>query len=166
MRIEIRAPFRWHGIDSTDLRHALHRTHTPKLHGFRLAKDEVEALTGVKAVIERNTSPGDPIFAFPHMPLFYIMTDRWPDTLALLHWFDNTPDSVFFEDMRRLEEKPPKVIIVLDIPEYSWQLHEQAFRGGRRAVMREMLHLLERMTSEPGAYTLEATYISSRKTSN
>ena len=129
-----------------------------QFRSFKLPDDEIKVLKEVKSLIEEHSSPGEPIFTFPHIPVFYMLTDRWPDTFGLLHWFDVTPDWVVAEDMKRLEAMPPKVIVVLESPESAWRSHEVLFRHGKPMLLREMDLLLKRMTYEPGAYTLEASY--------
>ena len=159
-------PYLWWGYQVADIRESTQRVHVresadrqnPRLRGFRLPAKELEVLAEVKSILERHSRPGEPIFTFPQIPLFYLLTDRWPDTFALVHWFDVTPDSVVAEDMKRLERNPPKVIVVFDPPDFSWQAHEKHFRAGKPLMQREMDLLLRRMTSEPGAYTLEASY--------
>ena len=109
------------------------------------------------SIVERDTEPGDSIYTFPNIPIFYLLTDRYPDTFGIVSWFDVEPDNFAVDDAQRIRESPPKVIIYLDVPEFVWEAHEEGFRGGEMSGQRMIKEAIVYLTSS-GNYELEATY--------
>lgn len=151
-------PYRWWGLAQPDIRTATERAEIKYLDGFYLSEDTVKVISEVKNIIEKNTMPGESIFTFPNIPLFYLLTDRYPDTFAIVHWFDVAPDKVAIEDAHRILMSPPKIIVLLDVPEFVWTGHEEGFRGGLPSGQREIVNTIRNMTSNPSRYVLEAEF--------
>lgn len=150
-------PYNWWGLDQPDIR----TTSTPLkgeyYHGFIVSEQTARVYTEVPPIVEKYTRPGDHIYTFPNIPIFYLLTDRYPDTFGIVSWFDVMSDPFAEDDARHLIESPPKVIIYLDVPEFVWEGHEEAFRSGEPSGQRMIKEAIERLTSS-GNYHLEARY--------
>lgn len=96
--------------------------------------------------IMENTTEDDSIFVFPHIPIFYAMTDRYPDTFTLVQWFDVSTDKSIVADMETLKKNPPKIIVICDIPNNAVEAHERLFRDGEISSQRMMMNELHKMT--------------------
>jgi hypothetical protein len=150
-------PYNWWGLDQPDVRVASTPLNVRYLEGFVVSEQTARIYSEVTAIVERDTEPGDSVYTFPNIPVFYLLTDRYPDTFGIVSWFDVEPDKFALDDARRIRESPPKVIIYLDVPEFVWQGHEEGFRGGEKSGQRMIVESIEYLTSN-GSYELEATY--------
>ncbi len=65
------------------------------------------------------------------MPIFYALSERRPATRSLAHWIDVCPDNVALADAERIREKPPAVIVAMEIPDEQMKSDERMFRGGQ-----------------------------------
>lgn len=150
-------PYNWWGLDQPDIRTTSTRLQVKYLHGFVVSEQTARIFSEVTSIVERNTNPGDSIYTFPNIPIFYLLTDRYPDTFGIVSWFDVEPDRYAASDALRIRELPPKVIIYLDVPEFVWDSHEDLFRGGSMSGQRQIAGAVSALASS-GAYKLEATY--------
>jgi hypothetical protein len=150
-------PYNWWGLVQPDIRTATTSLDVKYLEGFVVSEQTARIYTEVTSIVEKYTKPGDSIYTFPNIPVFYLLTDRYPDTFAIVSWFDVLSDKYAEEDARRLLETPPKAIIYLDVPEWVWKGHEEAFRGGKSSGQRKIQAAIEQLVVG-GNYQLEAQY--------
>jgi hypothetical protein len=150
-------PYIWWGLGQPDIRTTSTPLKSRYLHGFVVSEETARVYSEVTSIVERDTEPGDSIYTFPNIPIFYLLTDRHPDTFGIVSWFDVEPDKFAVNDALRIRESPPKMIIYLEVPEFAWEAHEQAFRGGKMSGQRMIKESIEYLTSS-GSYELEATY--------
>ncbi len=151
-------PYYWWSVSQPDIRTATEPVKVRYLKGFYLSKETANIYTAVTELVDKYTEPKDSIYTFPNIPLFYLLTNRYPDTFALVNWFDVLPDNVAEADARHLLMFPPKIIIWLDVPDFVWQEHEKAFRGGQKSGQRMIASAVEKLTSNKDKYILEAKY--------
>jgi hypothetical protein len=140
--------YSWWGWDERLVWSAEHKSNSPLLKGFLLNKDKVEILDGITKTIIENTDSNDAIYTFPHMPLFYLLSDRRRDTFSAVHYFDVCSDDMARSDAKIIELTRPKVIVVMNFPESAWVLHESIFRDGKRSGQREIKELIEHYKSD------------------
>ena len=150
-------PYNWWGLDQPDVRTTSAPAEAPYLDGFVLSEQTARIYSEVTSIVKENTQPGDSIYTFPSIPIFYLITDRYPDTFGIVSWFDVEPDSFAADDAQRIRESPPRVIIYLDVPEYVWKSHEEGFRAGEVSGQRMIEESIQYLTSS-GGYELEAAY--------
>ena len=150
-------PYNWWSLTQPDIRTTSTLLNVKNLDGFVVSENTSCIYSEVTSIIEKYTKPGDNIYTFPNIPIFYLLADRYPNTFAVVSWFDVLPDKYAEEDAQRLIESPPKVIIYLDVPEYVWQSHEQMFRDGQMSGQRMIKEAIEVLTSS-GSYEHEAEF--------
>jgi hypothetical protein len=148
-------PYYWWGLTQPDIRTTSTPLDSEYLDGFIVSEQTARVYSEVTSIVERYTKPGDPIYTFPNIPIFYLLTDRYPNTFAIVSWFDVLPDNLAVDDAKRLIESPPKVIIYLDVPESVWRAHEQMFRNGEMSGQRMIKEAIMYLASS-GNYKLEA----------
>ena len=125
------------------------------LNGFYMDRESVEVFSKINEIVQKNTSPGDTIFSFPYMPVFYLMNDRYPATFAFLHWYDSTSDNLCHIDALRLRKIPPKVIILWnDKRGKARSFHEALYRGKKESSQREIDKVISDFTCDYGTYEL------------
>jgi hypothetical protein len=148
-------PYNWWGLTQPDIRTTSTPLNSKYLDGLIVSEQTARVYSEVTSIVERYTKPGDSIYTFPNIPIFYLLTDHYPNTFAIVSWFDVLPDNLAVDDARRIRESPPKVIIYLDVPEAVWQAHEQAFRDGEMSGQRMIKEAIMHLVSS-GNYELEA----------
>ena len=153
--IKYHCPYYWWNVTTPDIRSALVKFELPLLKGISTSPGNKAAIEGAVRIILDNTKPSDPIFAYPSIPLFYLLTDRWPPTYYLQHWYDTVTDEGVRDDLARLKADPPKAAVLLELPDAAAEVHEQLFRGGRLSAQREMAGWLNAQTHS-GIYKIAA----------
>lgn len=131
-------PYYWWNISAPDVRSGLAEFTPSILKGISTAPENKAAIEGTTRIILENTQPGDFVFAYPSIPVFYLLSDRWPPTNSLQHWYDTVNDAGVMEDLDKLKSNLPKVIVILDLPADAALVHEKLFRGGKFSAQREM----------------------------
>jgi hypothetical protein len=114
-----------------DLAGADYEPRAPELGGFRISKATALFYDDVGDIIQTHVHPGDEIFAFPNMQVFYAIARAKSPTLCMNHWFDICTDDVAIDDARRLRQHPPAVIIAMELPSLAYGAHEGFFRAGK-----------------------------------
>lgn len=150
-------PYDWWHVSAPDIRNSTVKSTINGLNGLVLSPATANVFSTVTSIIKENTTTTDSIFTFPNIPIFYLLTDRWPKTMAKVHWFDFLSDEEATGDARVLQNNPPRVIVNLELPEDVWRAHEVLFRGGKEMGQREILRVINDFTTRPGKYHLEAS---------
>jgi hypothetical protein len=74
--------------------------------------EEASTLINAARYVREVTAPGEPIFAYPISPLFYVMTDR-PNPTRFAHLFPGTATNTQIDDIvARLENARVRVVVV------------------------------------------------------
>jgi len=136
--------YSWWGWDERLVWKASHEPKSSLLNGFLLNEDKARILDEITLAIEENSKETDSIYTFPHMPLFYLLTNRSHDTFSAVHYFDVCSDVLATSDAKVIESTKPKVIIVMYFPDSAWEFHEAAFRQGKRSGQRDIKELIEK----------------------
>ena len=129
-------PYAWWGVSEPSTRDAHLHIDSPILKGLYISQDTVETFSSAINVVTPST-PGS-IFSFPNIPIFYLITNNWPESKALITWFDFLNDKDSIAESNRLKRDPPDTIIYLNLPEVAWKAHEKLFREGNPLGQREI----------------------------
>ncbi len=109
------------------------------LAGLCMAPADYAKIARIQSAILANSRPGDPIYVYPHMPIFYLLTNRLPFDGAVVSWFDFTSKEFADEVGRKLRVQPPPVLVVAEIPTIVLTEHEKGFNGGKPLGQREII---------------------------
>lgn len=139
----------WESTDPLDL---------PLTGGLAVSPQTKTVYEEIVHAITAHTAPSDPIFCFPQIPIFYVLTERSdPGTFTKVQWFDVASDASILRDIEILQKNPPRAILIYHTSEHAYTSHEQAFRGGNPSgtrIMRDFL--LDYVNTEH--YRLQGTY--------
>lgn len=149
--------YSWWGWDERIAWTATQQSNSPLLKGFRLNEDKVAVIDGITKAIQQNSNEGDPIYIFPHMPMFYLLANRPHETFSAVHYFDVCSDALAKSDAKIVASTRPKVIVYMDLPESAWSFNENTYRGGARSGQREIKELIERFKAN-GEYRTAQSY--------
>lgn len=139
-------PYYWWELSSPSIWNASSNSKFELLKGINFPPLTAETIDNVSLAIREHSKPSDEVIAFPNIPLFYLLSQRWPNSKVIVPWFDFLPDQLAIDEASRISKSKPKVIVLLRLSEEVWKAHELNFRGGRsighREIMREIENLL------------------------
>ena len=141
-------PFAFNGWRDGPVRLATETSRLPAMRGFRLPKDAVPLIDGVTDIIAKRSAPGDVIFTYPAMPLFYYLSGRSSPTYSWSHNIDAIPDAVAESDAEILLRTRPAVIVYYDFPPGFVEWEEALWRGGRPSGQRAIVAAIASLSRE------------------
>ena len=150
-------PYSWWGLTESDMRQASNQIDVPYMNDILVSAQTKHGIETIVSITNEHSAPGDSIFAFPHIPIFYLLTDRYPVTFTLVQWFDVASDANVVKDIERIKTNLPKVIIHTRINEIIMRSHETMFRNtAAESGLRKMSAALDLIESENN-YVLAAS---------
>ncbi|HVI07815.1 MAG TPA: glycosyltransferase family 39 protein [Candidatus Binatia bacterium] len=136
-------PFSWGDWKEPDVHHATETLNYPELRGYHVSPQTADFVTRVTDAVDSHSRPDQPIFVYPNLPVFYLLSHRSPETFGYVHFVDVAPDFVDLRDADTLRRHPPAVIVLLEPSEQELRMGERYFRGGRRSAQRDLLAAIE-----------------------
>lgn len=132
------SPYSWWNVTANSIREKLYTTNKIKiLKGLYTSKENIKLIEEVTEEIKLNSNARDPVLTFPNIPIFNLLSERYPPGKALIYWFDFLPDSLALKEAEIIRKNPPKLIVYLDLGPSAWKGHELLFRGGKLSGQRE-----------------------------
>lgn len=147
------APYAWWGVAEPSVREATHLSKTPIARGLRISQSTAENIDALADSLANGSRGGD-IFAFPNIPLVYLIANRWPNSKVVVPWFDFLPDAPARAEAARLLAAPPATIVNLKLPPVAWDAHERLFREGRPLGQRDIQAAIRELTERRNLYRL------------
>jgi len=137
------SPYAWWQVVVPPVRNtACADTRGSLLQGVCLSPNNYAKITRIRDAIVANSGATDQIYVYPHMPIFYLLSNRPPFDGAVVTWFDFTSDSLANDVSRRLLSDTPRVIVLAEIPDSVLRAHEHLFRNDRPLVQRKILRAI------------------------
>ncbi len=149
-------PYTWWGVQEPDIRVERAYSDVKILRGLKLSKISSDRLSSINSIL-KNYGSGNSIFAFPNIPLMYLLADNLPKSKVIVPWFDFLPDRRASEESVRILKNNPDVIINLVLPEIAWSTHERLFRNSNRLGQRDIYDAINILTLKNRLYNLEFT---------
>jgi len=141
-------PYRWWGWTEPSIKYATVKPHAPELRYFALSPKTAQMYDEIINLVKTHTEKGDNIYSFINIPIFYILTDRYPSTFTSFPHIDVYTDDYANKDAEELLKNPPKVIIYVDIDKVFWTLHEDAFRKGKLCGQRNIRNAIRQLVRD------------------
>jgi hypothetical protein len=149
------SPYSWWAFSEPTVKVAKHKPKADIARGLKTSQQTAETIDALMSVLNKVSPIGGDIFAFPHIPIVYLMTNRWPHSKVLVSWFDFLPDSLAKDEALRLKFNPPETIVNVKLPSYVWNDHEELFRGGNPLGQRDIEEVIRELTEKQKRYNLE-----------
>lgn len=136
---KVYSPYSWWELQQGMLAEHTETVDVPMLEGIQVRPLDKLCYETIYDDIINNTSEGDTIFAFPHCPIVYTMTDRHSVTYSKVQWFDVSSSSAILGDIERLRTDPPKVIVYVRLADSAYASHEEMFSSYHTGQMRDFI---------------------------
>ena len=141
--------YNWWGADESSFWDSKYETIVPILKGIKVSDKTKYIYDGIYQEISDNTTKYDNIVCFPHIPIFYVLTDRKdPGLYSKVQWFDVVSDKYIKNDIKKVKISKPKYIVIYNTGEFAYFMHEKLFRGGATSGTRIMRNELWEMVSK------------------
>jgi hypothetical protein len=142
---KMNVPYTWWGLTEDNIRTASRKIDVPYMNGIYVSPSKEMVVEGVVNDINRYSISGDDVFIFPHIPIFYMLTEKYPKTFTTVQWFDVSSPKAVDDDMVFLKSNRPNVIVLCHIPEGVKEGHEKLFANGNKSSLRKMQEALYNM---------------------
>jgi hypothetical protein len=119
----------------------------PLLNGLCFGPGELDKINSIVEQIKAHSTVGEPIYVYPHMPMFTLLSDRRPYANAVMSWYDFMGDREASGIAASLMSSPPAVIVVAKLPQTVMSDHEKYFRAGNRSGQRDILEAIEALNA-------------------
>ena len=136
-------PYSWWSVISGDVRKVNCANSTGVLRYICVDPVKYSKIQRVVDAIDNNSAKSDPIFVFPHEPIFYLLSERSPFGKAVVSWFDFISADQGKLLINSLTRDPPRVMIISRLPTSVFNAHEQLFNGGKLGVQREIMSIID-----------------------
>lgn len=140
------------GVSEPNSRVALEVSEDSIIGRLLISQETKTYLSEVSKLI--NLRKRESILAFPNIPIIYLLSDRWPDTKAIITWLNFLNDSDAINESLRLKASPPQTIVYLQLPEEAWSAHERLFRGGKVMGQRHILQYIDHYCINQNGYKI------------
>lgn len=145
---KFRDPYYWWAIESPDIRQVQCARVDGVLRGLCVPPGKAQGIAAIEALVRLHSRPDEPIYVFPHMPVFHLLTGRPPFAGAVVSWFDFMSDRQALAIADALRTAPPAVLVVAQMPENVFSAHEQLFRAGKRMGQRDITAAIDELRSQ------------------
>lgn len=149
-------PFGFGGINEPPVRTATAVSSLPQLRGFVLPKKIMDFVDQTLLIIEANTKPGDKIFTYPEMGLFYGLSGLTCPTRTCSHNIDVVDDAFARSEAKLLLRRPPAVLIWYVEPEAGIEAAEAVWRHGHRSGQRAIIAAVQQLAQR---YRLAGSFV-------
>lgn len=149
---KLRIVYSWWGLDAGTFWEQTVKIDedVPFVGGLKVNEDYAETYKLVNDAIKQNSTKDDNVFIFPHVPIFYLTSDRSSTTYTKVQWFDVSVDNDVLADVEKIREQPPKVIVIAQIPQNVIDSHESLFRNNEKSGLSAMQEFLLDFVDEKG----------------
>ncbi len=148
------APYAWWGVQEPDVRTERSYSNINLLKNIKLSKNTNHRFNLINNILKEYGEEKS-IFAFPNIPIMYLLADNFPRSKVIISWFDFLPDRRAKEEASRILNNNPDVIINLLLPEIAWKTHEALFRDNERLGQRDIYDAINELTINQSLYNLE-----------
>jgi hypothetical protein len=149
--LKVSQPYGWVSWMEPPIWTATHISRLPELRGMRLSPIAISTAEQATEAIQSACAADGRFFAYPYLPLLYVLSHRPPATFSYLPWFDVTPDYVAESDAKQLIADPPCAIAYLELSKETIETNERLFRNKADSGQRR---LVSAITSLIGTYKI------------
>jgi hypothetical protein len=146
--LKFEAPYAWWQVKTARVTQTICEPTSEVMNGLCFDPGEMAKINSIVDEIQKRTNPNDPIYVFPHMPIFNLISGRPPFANAVESWYDFMSDRQANKVADQLLLDPPKIIVFARLPDEVADTHEMYFRPnnplGQRRIVQAIGQLLDR----------------------
>ena len=146
-------PYAWWGAKEPDVRSERIYSDINLLKDIKLSIATNNRFNKINNILKDYGSDHS-VFAFPNIPMMYMLANNLPKSKVVVPWFDFLPDKPAKEEALRIKRSQPDVIINLLLPENAWSAHERLFRNNNRLGQRDIYDAINYLTLNKSIYRL------------
>ncbi|MEW6126321.1 MAG: glycosyltransferase family 39 protein [Acidobacteriota bacterium] len=143
---KLERPYNWAHWIEPSVEQATVASTLPELRGIQMSPLTRERVERITQLMQTHASETEPVFVYPHLPIFYSLSHRRPSTFASVHFFDVNPDYVARQDAAELLQHPPAVIVDFQFTPEQIANNEMLFRGGAPSGQRDIVDAIHQLT--------------------
>lgn len=98
-------------------------------------------------LVSASACPGE-IVAYPHIPVFLLDVGALPGGRLGQYWYDFSSSSEIAEEVKRLSRTNISAIVMMQLPEYVLEMHEQLFNSSKPLPHHKLQDLLSMRAEE------------------
>lgn len=134
-----------------------HTIDVPGLEGFRVSEDTKKLYEEMYKVVKSNTNEDSVIYGFPHIRIFNVLLKNTNmNHFVPVPFYDVCADNYMKEDVIRLQQNPPDIVIWIDIHN-CLEVHERIFKDNKKLEQRKFIEWFSKSVDN-GEYTLIGQY--------
>lgn len=138
-------PYAWWGLKMGSVMQTICEPANAIMNGLCFDPGELAKINSIVDEIQKRTDPNDPVYVFPHMPIFNLISGRRPFANAVESWYDFMSDRTAEKVAELLLSAPPKVIIFANLPSIVADEHEKAFRTNKVLGQRRIIDAISQL---------------------
>jgi len=136
------APYAWWGYETPVSSEVTVRYEQGLLSGLRTTPEIRELYDKYRTFIAASDDCPGEVVAFPHIPLFVLDVGSTPNGRLGQYWYDFSTTDEIVQETQRLENVELKAVVIMQLPPYVREMHEQLFNEGRVLPHRDLGNLL------------------------
>jgi hypothetical protein len=137
------SPYNWWGYRTPSVNLAIVTSDTGLTQGLRMDRQTLSTLKSVEDRLEVVKDCKGGLMVFPHMPIFQLDLDSQPQRRDAVYWFDFVSQSNILKAISEVENNPPAGYVIINVPDFVWDGHSQAFNGGNEFYQRKLIEVLQ-----------------------
>lgn len=147
MHLRYSEPYEWWGDKEDAAITANTQVNIPAYKGLKMSQLSAQRYEGLISLIRQNIkTPQDKIYISQNISGLYYASGTLPFTFAYTDYFDVCNDDCARTNAAQIKEAMPKMIVFMDFPEYTWELHERLFRNSKPSGQREIKRVVEEIS--------------------
>jgi hypothetical protein len=140
---KVQAPYYWWHVQTAKANETVCTPAPAWINGLCFDPGQLKKMTLISEAIKTHSQPNDPVYVFPHLPIFNLLTDRPPYRNAVVSWYDFMSDREAEMVAASLAADPPSVIVFAKLPPDVADIHERIFRNGRPLGQRKIIEAVD-----------------------
>lgn len=136
------APYAWWGYETPVSNEVTVKYEQGLMAELRTTPEIKESYDKYRTLIAASDDCPGEVVAFPHIPLFVLDVGSTPKGRLGQYWYDFSSADEIVLETQRLENVELKALIIMQLPPYVREMHEQLFSEGRALPHRNLENLL------------------------
>ena len=145
--IKYEAPFSWWGYSLPPISESNTKLEQGYGKGLYTSAELANSYNTLYQLMNSGDKGNNATLVFPHMPIFQLNSNTVPFGKAGVYWFDFLSNELMDNEIELLGRQRPKFILLIDVPQSTWEGHRNLFRAGGAMSHDQFLEKIGALTS-------------------